>query len=1052
MNIGFLVLSIIGLALLPKLSVQLQPQRGGDQVFVRFSWYGMGAEVVEREVTSPIEGALSSLRGLQNISSSSYKGGGYISLEFKKGTDMDAARFEVSSILRSLHPRLPQGVPLPMVSYTSGADEDDPLLLIYTINGEGTAYSLREFAMNNIAPQISNLNDVSRVEVSGAQPLEWELVYDKETLNIYGLHVADLQTAIRKAMERKELGLSHTTKDGKTESIHVAFSPATTDSVRWEDIVVASSAGRIIKLTDIVHPRLKEVEPISYFRVNGLTTIYLRVYSVREVNQMALSKEINSLISELKLSFPQNFSMLVNYDASEYIGSEIQKIVSRALLAIIILLLFVLLISRRWRYLLIVSLSLLANICVGFVFYYLLGVEIHLISLASFTVSLGIIIDNTIIMADHIRNFGNRRAFMAILAATVTTIGAMTVVFFLKEEQRMQLIDFAIVIVINLCVSLAVALLLVPAMMDKLPLGKTVGSKFFRHRRITVRLSRVYSGFIKFGLNHRKLFIFLLVWAFGFPVFLLPDKVETKEQKEWSIYSAIEKPTSPWYISLYNKTLGSPSYVSGIKPWASRILGGSWYLFYSYFATQDFNWDNSRTVLYARGSMPDGSTIHQMNDVFLELENFLAGFEEIDMFISTIYGIDNSQIEITFRPEHETGIFPHRLKNELIRKVNQIGSADFQIHGVGQGFSNMMYENQGSNRLLLTGYNYDLLLKLADRFRDSLEVNPRVSNVIIGASSSWWAKPRYEFVMRLNRDRLEETGSSLRGLYSNLQFVTPGDVNAGYVSGKDGAMDVVLRDVNKGRTNVWTMENSLLMSNYAGMRLKDIGKMERERTGDQIRKNNQVYELNIHYEFIGPWELNRRVRERFIEQARNYLPLGFYLHDASNWGGWRQDEKSQYWLLFMVVAIVFLLCSILFESLRQPLAVLMVIPVSFIGLFLTFSLFKLNFDQGGYAAMLLLCALTINASIYIINEYNNMRKANRRLSSFRLYIKAFNHKIIPILLTIFSTILGLMPFLIGGKGEGFWFSLAAGATGGLIFSLLGVIIWLPLVFIRNKKS
>src|SRR5690606_41297035 len=103
-------------------------------------------------------------------------------------------------------------------------------------------------------------------------------------------------------------------KDGKTESIHVAFSPATTDSVRWEDIVVASSAGRIIKLTDIVHPRLKEVEPISYFRVNGLTTIYLRVYSVRGGNQMALSKEINSLISELKLSFPQNFSMLVNYE------------------------------------------------------------------------------------------------------------------------------------------------------------------------------------------------------------------------------------------------------------------------------------------------------------------------------------------------------------------------------------------------------------------------------------------------------------------------------------------------------------------------------------------------------------------------------------------------------------------------------------------------------------------------------------------------------------------------------------------------------------------
>ena len=380
--------SIIGLALLPKLSVQLQPQSSGDQVLC-VSWYGMGAEVVERVLL--LLRCLVLTPGLQNISSSSYKEA--ISRLGRKEL-MDAARFEVSSILRSLHPRLPQGVPLPMVSYTSGADEDDPLLLIYTINGEGTAYSLREFAMNNIAPQISNLNDVSRVEVSGAQPLEWELVYDKETLNIYGLHVADLQTAIRKAMERKELGLSHTTKD--VEGIHVAFSQLQPTLSMGR---CCCSAGRIIKLTDIVHPRLKEVEPISYFRVNGLTTIYLRVYSVRGGNQMALSKEINSLISELKLSFPQNFSMLVNYDASEYIGSEIQKIVSRALLAIIILLLFVLLISRRWRYLLIVSLSLLANICVGFVFYYLLGVEIHLISLASFTVSLGIIIDNTIIMA-----------------------------------------------------------------------------------------------------------------------------------------------------------------------------------------------------------------------------------------------------------------------------------------------------------------------------------------------------------------------------------------------------------------------------------------------------------------------------------------------------------------------------------------------------------------------------------------------------------------------------------------------------------------------------
>ena len=112
-NITFLLLSIIGLTLLPRLPIQLEPQRTGDAVYISYYWHGMGAEVLEREVTSPIEGALSALRGVKSISSNSYKGYGQVTLEFKKGTDMDAARFEVASQMRSLHPRLPAGVQLP---------------------------------------------------------------------------------------------------------------------------------------------------------------------------------------------------------------------------------------------------------------------------------------------------------------------------------------------------------------------------------------------------------------------------------------------------------------------------------------------------------------------------------------------------------------------------------------------------------------------------------------------------------------------------------------------------------------------------------------------------------------------------------------------------------------------------------------------------------------------------------------------------------------------------------------------------------------------------
>ena len=473
-------------------------------------------------------------------------------------------------------------------------------------------------------------------------------------------------------------------------------------------------------------------------------------------------------------------------------------------------------------------------------------------------------------------------------------------------------------------------------------------------------------------------------------------------------------------------------------------------MFSNYYASQDFGWDNAQTRLWARGSMPDGSTIHQMNDVFVELENFLASFDEIEMFTSTIYSIDQAAIEISFKPEFENGAFPHQLKNELIRKANEIGSSDFSIYGVGQGFSNASYDGMRNNRLQLRGYNYDLLLQQAERLKDSLLTNPRIEEVIIQTGQSWRGKPRYEYVMSLDRNKLEETGSSLSNLYFNLLYVTPNDLDAGYISGKDGMVSLVLREANKNHTNVWTMENTMLASGVTAYRLKDIGKLKKERTGDVIRKYNQEYELNLEYDFIGPWELNRRVIDRYIEQIRAILPMGFSIHDTSGWWGWQQDEKSQYWLLLMVAAVIFLLSSILFESLKQPLAVLSAIPVSFIGLFLTFYIFKLNFDQGGYAAMLLLCALTINASIYIINDYNNLKKQNKNLSDFALYMKAFNNKIIPILLTIFSTILGLMPFLIGGKEEGFWFSLAAGASGGLLFSLIAVIVWLPMMMIKKQ--
>jgi len=150
-----------------------------------------------------------------------------------------------------------------------------------------------------------------------------------------------------------------------------------------------------------------------------------------------------------------------------------------------------------------------------------------------------------------------------------------------------------------------------------------------------------------------------------------------------------------------------------------------------------------------------------------------------------------------------------------------------------------------------------------------------------------------------------------------------------------------------------------------------------------------------------------------------------------------------------VLGIIYLICAILFESLKQPFIILSVIPISFIGVFLTFYVLDFNFDQGGLASFVLLSGITVNASIFILNGYNKLKKQCPNRENIPLYLEAFKQKIFPIMLTIVSTILGFIPFVKDGQNEVFWFALGAGTIGGLLFSLLGILFYLP-VFTLNK--
>jgi len=1035
-NIIFVVLIIGGISLAPLTSFKFLPSRTLPSITVSYMWPNISGRVIEMQVTGPLEGAFSTVRGINEIESNSYRGGGWIRISFDKSADMDAARFEIAALIRQVYPGLPEGVSRPALTLNR-PDDGETALLTYTINANTTVYTIGRYAEDVIKRGISDIPGLYSVTIDGMLPFEWEIVYDPEKLHELGIDQNMLRSAISRYLNVREMGQVLDDSDGERENrINLLFRGNPGGEFEWEDIPVAVSGNRIVNLTEVARPSWVEQQARRYYRINGLSTVNMTIYAERGANNLSVAREVKDRLSSIQAGLPPGFSITVAHDSTEFLRAELRKNILRTSFSLFILLLFVYLVTLQRRYLFIVAVSLLANIIIAFIFYFLLGVEIHLYSLAGITVSLGILIDNTIVMIDHLRHKKNLKVFIALLAATLTTIGALTVIFFLEENQRVNLVDFSMVVIINLSICLLIALFFVPALMEKMPLRVKKSAGIIRRKRLVARFNGYYRRFIVFGRRYRIAFIIAGMLGFGIPVFWLPEKLEGEK----------------WYHSVYNSTFGSETYTKTIKPVTDKVLGGALRLFVYHVSERSYFTQPERTRLYVRAYLPEGSTIEHANTVMEDFENFLARHDEVEQYHTRINGPESGSIEIHFHSDHEHSYFPFRLKSLLEQKAIYSGGADFTVYGVGQGFSNRMTE-RSSPGIRLTGYNYEMLAGYADRLAAKLEDHPRIQRVHLQSSRNIWQLDlRTEYYMDFDRAALARLGHTIPEIYSHLTSLFIHDSGPfGEITGGE-YVPMRLRSARAEEMGIWEVQNTMIGRGRGNaFKLNEIAEVTRTRVPDAIAKLNQQYYITLMYDFIGPHELGRMVRDREIEEANEWLPLGFRAFDPTDGMVWRFDDKKQYSLILLVIVIIFFICAILLESLLQPLAVILMLPLSYIGVFLTFYLFNLNFDQGGYAAFLFLSGIVVNSGLYILNDMNNLRKSNPGLSGINMYIKAYNAKIIPILLTVISTVLGLIPFLLGGKTESFWFALAAGTIGGLAFSLIVMIIFLPLL-VKNAAA
>ena len=870
--------------------------------------------------------------------------------------------------------------------------------------------------------------------------MEWQMEYDNVQLSHLGITLDDIKNAIAGHYDKEFLGLCSIEKGTEGREWIRLIRTATGKATEFhpEEIRLKAADGTMIGLEKLVKVMHIEAEPTSYYRINGLNSIYLNLTAEETANQLELSKQIKQAMWELEQKMPSGYEVHSSYDATEHIQKELDKIYFRTGLTVLILLIFVALITWNLRYLFLIITSLSVNLAIAFILYYAFGLEMQLYSLAGITISLNLVIDNTIVMTDHIRRRQNLEAFVSILAATLTTVGALSIIFFLDDKLRLDLQDFAAVVIINLLVSLFVALFFVPAMIQKIGLGGMKTNKMsVWSKRFGVWFSRLYIRMIGWFCRYRVMACILLVLAFGLPVFLLPEKMDGEGK----------------FAEYYNKVFNNPTYKEKVKPIVDKALGGSLRLFVDKVYTGSyFNREEGETVLSVYASLPNGSTLEQMNTLVKKMETYLSEFKEIKQFQTSIYSARRASIQIFFTKEHQHSGFPYTLKANVISKAINLGGGHWEVYGLqDQGFSNSTHESAGSFRVKMYGYNYDELAYWGEKLKEQLLTHRRIKEVNINSEFSFYKDDYSEFFLDLDKHRLAKENITGMQLFTALNPIFGRDISCANIL-YDGQPEMLrLTSRQSKEYDVWSLANVPFEINGHSYKLSDFATIGKGLSPQKVAKENQQYRLCLQYDYIGSHEQGRKLLKKDLDAFNAGLPMGYMAEDEQQSWSWGKKDNKQYALLLLVITIIFFTTSILFNSLKQPLAIIFVIPISYIGVFLTFYLFGLNFDQGGFASFVLLCGITVNASIYIMNEYNDVRHRFPKLVPVRAFVKAWNSKIIPIFLTVVSTILGFIPFMVGTGKEAFWFPLAAGTIGGLVMSVIGIFIFLPIFTLKKSQ-
>ena len=999
----FLIVVILGIVSFTRLPIDLMPEITYPTISVVTSYDNVGPQEIEELITRPIEEAIAAIEGVEEITSSSSEGNSRIRIAFDWGRDLDVAADDIRDRIDRILARLPEGVERPRIRKF---DLSAFPVMIIGVSGNMSPIDLRQLVEDQIKYRLERISGVASVDVWGGLNREIQVILTAKQLKSYQLSISDIIQALNRENKNMPVGLY--TKGDHDVLIRTEGEFNSLAEIR--NTVVTTRNQKPIMIGDIATVTDSHEEVTRLIRINGDPGLRISISKQSGVNTVNVAEAVTKELKNIGEDFNQ-VRLIPLIDSSKYIKQSINNtgysVLIGGFLAIFILFLFL----RSLTSTVIIATAIPVSIIATFGLLYFSNLTLNIMTFGGLALGIGMLVDSSIVVLENIYRHkeeggsdvtsaleGTSEVWSAILASVLTTIVVFLPVVFVRGMSGIMFQQMALVVSFSLLCSLIVSLSLIPMLSSrflKVKPQKIGSNDNWLHKLYSVSESRLkkiefgYGNVLKWALNHRKIIIITSFGLFLFSLIMIRFiGVELMpETDEGEVRVSIEMAVGTRLEVINKVTLEIEDKVRKSVPEMvsilSRIGGGGW-----------------------RSS-----------------------------------GGHTAQLRITLTDRNKRRRSSSEVANALRSELENIPGVDIRTRAAGGLWILRMGASSDDNLTIeVRGYDLKTANDLAEKIESVIKTVTGITDTRISREEG-----NPEQIIRVNRQKAADLGLSITSIGETLQYAISGSNISYYrVGGKQ--YKIMLRLREEDRQDLDDILDLTVINDR----------------NEPVILSNVVNTISQE----GPVQLERKDQERVIYITANFTErdMGSVVNDIRKkmreipvpkdfsiliGGEYEEQQKSFRELIFgfiLAVVLVYLVMSGQFESFIDPFVILFSIPMALVGIVITMILTGTIFSIQALIGCIMLAGIVVNNAILLV-DYTNQLRRKKGLSLVEAVKLSGSRRLRPILMTTFTTVLGLLPLSFGiGEGGEAQAPLARVVIGGLLSSTFITLILVPVIY------